>query len=469
MNRVLAALLAGLVGAATPASPLAAQDKPVAASAIVERRAIETALWAIPIVSFDAMREAYFRDAGAHYNDIIHWPRGADWHMQLTTPNTTSHYAYLNFNLKDGPLVLEIPGADGAGTYGNLADAWQVPVEEFGPSGIDEGQGGKFVLLPPGYQGSAPAGYRVVQMPTFNGQVLFRANPASRSARDLAAGDALIRRLRAYPLTQAAAPPPQRLIDMTDRLIDGIVRYDDTFFDRLARMINEEPPQARDKVAMGMAQSLGLGRGTPFTPDSTRRALLARAAAEAKAEAIDLTQTNRTPWWPDGRWTTPRGFLAFGQAGMTFETADSLLVDPRAQTFYLAFAVPKRLGGASFYLSQLSDAQGHPLSGDKHWQLHVPAKVPTRQFWAVTVYDLDTGGFIRDAAVVGYDSLDRNLRRNADGSVDFHFSAERPADRKTNWIALKPGGRWFVSFRFYGPDPTLRDKTWRLPDLVEVP
>jgi hypothetical protein len=29
----------------------------------------------MPIVSVDAMREAFFRDAGAQYNDIVFWSR----------------------------------------------------------------------------------------------------------------------------------------------------------------------------------------------------------------------------------------------------------------------------------------------------------------------------------------------------------------------------------------------------------
>jgi hypothetical protein len=37
----------------------------------LERRAIEAAIWGMPIVSMHAMREAFFRDAKAKYNDIV--------------------------------------------------------------------------------------------------------------------------------------------------------------------------------------------------------------------------------------------------------------------------------------------------------------------------------------------------------------------------------------------------------------
>ena len=77
-----------------------------------ERRAVEVVFWGVPIVSFDAMRQAFFRDAKAKYGDIVYWSRPADWRFQITTPNASSYYVYFNFNTKGGPLVLDVPGHD---------------------------------------------------------------------------------------------------------------------------------------------------------------------------------------------------------------------------------------------------------------------------------------------------------------------------------------------------------------------
>jgi hypothetical protein len=38
----------------------------------LERRAVEAAIWGMPLVAFDAMRQAFLRDAGARYNDIVY-------------------------------------------------------------------------------------------------------------------------------------------------------------------------------------------------------------------------------------------------------------------------------------------------------------------------------------------------------------------------------------------------------------
>ena len=64
------------------------------------------------------------------------------------------------FNTKDaGPMVLEIPPADDGVINGTIMDAWQVPLEDVGPAGVDKGKGGKYLILPPDPQGAAPKGY----------------------------------------------------------------------------------------------------------------------------------------------------------------------------------------------------------------------------------------------------------------------------------------------------------------------
>jgi hypothetical protein len=68
---------------------------------MLERRAAEAVIWGMPIVSLDALRQAYFRDGKAKYGDIIWWPKGASWKNQSLTPNTSLRYLYVFFNTKD--------------------------------------------------------------------------------------------------------------------------------------------------------------------------------------------------------------------------------------------------------------------------------------------------------------------------------------------------------------------------------
>ena len=119
------------------------------------------------------------------------------------------------------------------------------------------------------------------------------------------AGNELVRQVKIYPLSKAANPPAQRLLDMTDVLYDGLVKYDETFFTSLARMLNEEPVQPRDLQIMGMLLPLGIEKGKEFKPDAATVAKLKEAAAEAQAWLMDKAATDVTPWWPDSQWCVP--------------------------------------------------------------------------------------------------------------------------------------------------------------------
>ena len=153
----------------------------------IERRAIEAAIWGMPIVSVDAMRQAYFRDAGAQYNDVVFFSRPSDWKFLVTTPNASTRYVYINFNTQvEGPVVVEIPAAVGAGLFGSILDAWQVPLADVGPAGEDQGKGGKYLLLPPDHTGEVPSEYIPVYSKTYNNYALFRAISETSGAEDVA-------------------------------------------------------------------------------------------------------------------------------------------------------------------------------------------------------------------------------------------------------------------------------------------
>jgi hypothetical protein len=435
---------------------------------MLERRAVEAAIWGMPIVSVDAMRQAFFRDAGAKYGDIAFWSNPSDWKNQTTTPNASARYVYFNFKTQtEGPVVLEVPAAVGAGLFGTMLDAWQVPLADIGPEGEDQGKGGKYLLLPPDYKGEMPAGYIAVRSQTFNGYALFRAISTTSSEGDVSKAIALVKQLKLYPLSKAAAPPEQHFVDMSGKLFDGIVRFDGSFYTSLARMVNEEPVQPRDLQMMGMLRSLGIEKGKEFKPDAATQAVLKQAINEAHAWFMDRLVTYGQRYWPDRKWDIPVPPIG-STTGFKWEAADYFDVDARGIGFFSFYAPPVKLGAATFYLGTFLDAQGQRLRGEHTYQLRVPANVPAKQFWAVTIYDHETAGLIREAKRVGLDSYDQTMKRNADGSVDIYIGPKPPAGQEANWIPTVAGKGWFPFFRFYGPDKPLFEKTWKLPDFEKV-
>ena len=143
-------------------------------------------------------------------------------------------------------------------------------------------------------------------------------------------------------------------------------------------------------------------------------------------------------------------------------------MDARGITLASFFGPVAKLGAGSFYLSTYYDKTGGQLSGENTYRLHVPANVPASEFWALTVYDLETAAFFRDSTHLTVDSLDKAVRKSADGSVDIYVGPKAPTGMEANWIYTPPEKDWYPWFRFYGPEKAIFDKSWKLPDIERI-
>jgi hypothetical protein len=433
----------------------------------LERCAVDAAIWGMPIVSFDVMRQSYFRGAKAHYGDIMYWSRFSSWKNQTLTPDTSSRYVIFFTNTKDGPIVVEVPPAGDAALVGTLLDAWQVPLVDVGTTGEDLGNGGKYLLLPPRYKGETPPGYIAVPSNTYNAMVILRVTSKSEQADDVRGALAYVKQLRTYPFIAAGSAPEQRYIDMTDKLWDGVVRFDQSFYVSLARMVNEELSQARDLEMLGQLRPLGIEKGRKFEPDAATRAVLKQASQEVHTWFMERLVDYGPRFWPNRKWDIPAPPIA-SETGFKWEAADYFDVDARGVGFFSFYAPPVKRGDSALYLDTFLDARGQPLRGENTYRLRVPANVPAKQFWSFTVYDRETNSFIRRAARVGLDSYDEQIKRNPDGSVDIYAGPKPPKGQEANWIPTLAGKGWFPFFRFYGPDEPLIQRTWKLPDIEKV-
>jgi hypothetical protein len=432
---------------------------------MIFRRAVDAVIWGLPLVGQDTVKQAAFRDGKATYNDIVWWPQGGNWKNQSPTPNVNTRYMYFFINTKvDGPVVVELPDAvPGASFYGTIEDAWYVPLVDIG----FEGKGGKYVVLPPDYKGVTPDGYIPVRPKTYNSMTLLRSILASYSTADVRAGDDLVRRVKIYPLSTAASPPAQRYLDMTEVVYNGLIKYDDSFFASLARVLEEETVQPSDLQMRGMLLPLGIEKGKPFKPDTAVATLLKAAAAEAHAWLMDKAATDTTPWWAESQWVVPSPPITV-PTEFKWEMPTYFGVDARGIALSQYFCPTAKLGTGSFYFGTFHDHGGEPLEGASNYRLRVPANVPVREFWSITVYSLETSSFFLNAARLTLGSLDKDLKRNTDGSVDVFIGPTPPAGGESNWLYSAPGQKWFPWFRLYGPEKAIFDKSWRLPDIEKI-
>jgi hypothetical protein len=448
-----------------PAPRLSAEDL---ARRTVERRAVEAVIWGMPAVNYDLMLQEMQTKTAGKVNQVIYWGRPLDWHNQTLTPNPDTLYSMAFFDTRDGPIVLEIPPANGGSLNGNIVTVWQVPLEDVGLLGADKGAGGRFVILPPGYSDPIPEGYVPLQSDTYAGYALLRSNLASHGDADVAKSVAYAKQIKVYPLAQADNPPPTVFTDAQDVLFDSTIRFDSSFFDHLNRIMQSEPWLDRDRAMIDQLRSLGIEKGKAFKPDPETRYLLDAAALEAKA----WLEAKYDAGWPsffEGTQWRAAGVPELQRAIQSgYAEPDAYPTDLRGMICTVGYIGIKRLGAGQFYLIAIRDKHGDPLDGARTYRLTVPPNAPVEQYWSVTAYDRQTHALIRNMDRASRASNAAEVQKNADGSVDVYFGPAAPAGKESNWVPTDPQRGFELMFRVYGPKKEFFDKVWVLPDVEKV-
>ncbi|MEG1227100.1 MAG: DUF1254 domain-containing protein [Flavobacterium sp.] len=435
---------------------------------ILYQRAVEAAVWGMPAVNFQLMYNALAKINGS-YNQVVIWPKLLDWKNQTLTPNPDVIYLMPFFNTeKVGPVVLEIPPADNGIFNGSIMTYWQNALEDVGPGGVDKGKGGKYLFLPPGYDKSKiPAGYIPLQSDTYTGYALLRSVLKSGSDADVAAAVAYAKRIKVYPLSEASKNPTTVFVDASNEIYDSNIRYDHTFYETLNSIVQTEPWLTRDRVMIDPLKTLGIQRGKSFAPDARTKEILTQAVKTAK-EWLLYNYEIIPPFYKDTHWFFPADEDNIKSVKSEYSISEIYPIDNRAVCYMIAFFSAKHLGESQFYLMQIVDKDGNDLDGNSTYKVNVPANVPVKQYWSMTVYNRDTHTFIRNQKRAGRSSQSPGLKTNSDGSVDLYFGPTPPASGESNWVPTDPKGKFEILARFYGPTPALRDQSWKLNDLEKV-
>jgi hypothetical protein len=433
------------------------------------QRATQAYLEFMPMTSVNSIFEAHIRDAGMpEVGDVgVFVEPGAGKSEGLgLTYNTESIYATAHTNLKaDGPTVVEVP----PNVLGIVDDGWQRWLVDLGNAGPDKGKGGKYLLLPPGYEGDVPEGYFVVKCPTYRNWVMVRG-----FVQDTGTGDKALEyyrtRFKIYPL--ATGPRKDtKYVSLSFKVMNTLHPQDVTYFDLLNQIVQFEPASAFTPYELGLLKSLGIEKGKPFAPDARMKKLLAEGVEIGDAIAKANAYSNRLEGvriYEDRKYET-----LFLGGRHDFMSGDALWIDARTLFHYEAIVVTpamaaKMVGVGSQYLACYRDADDNFLMGDNAYKLHLPKGIPAKNFWSVTTYHPDTRSLLQNGmpkpSVSTYDEPDVN----DDGSVDVWFAPEAPKGKEKNWIKTIPGEGWFILIRLYGPLEPYFDQTWKPDDIVKV-
>jgi hypothetical protein len=459
----LAAVIAQPAFAQTPAPDQLTQRS-------TERRAVESVIWAMPAVNYDLMLQEMLSKTDGKVNQVVYWGRPLDWRNQTLTPNPDAIYFMAFFNTKDGPIVLDLPPGDSDGSFNaNIVNVWQMPLEDAGLLGADKGNGGKYLVLPPGYADKAPDRYIALQSDTFGGYMLFRSNLKSHNSADVARSIEYGKRFKVYPLAQASSPAPTIFTDAKDVTFDSTIRYDASFFEHLDRIVQSEPWLQRDRAMIDPLKSLGIEKGKPFKPDDATKALLTAATREAGTWLEAKYDAGLPPFFSaTSRWTFPAPPDLVKAAQEAYADPNSYPIDTRGLAYSYAFVGIKRLGAGQFYLISIRDKDGRSFDGGNTYRLTVPANPPVEQYWSVTAYDRQTHALIKNMPRASRSSQIPELQKNADGSVDIYFGPAAPAGKDANWVPTDPARKCELMFRAYAPTKALFEKSWVLSDVEQV-
>lgn len=454
------------------------------------QQATQAYLWAMPLINTLGMKYGSDKVFGTGYNILPIWKQRLDPKTLVTTPNSDVLYAMSYIDMSEtGPIVMEAP----AGLQGILLDFWQRPLPvdggnffgDVGLPGPDQGRGGKFLVLPPGYDGTVPDGYYVYRSGTNNLFVFLRG--FYEDPNDLAPAVAHLEKTKIYPLNIAEAErKPMRFPDASGVPANMLPRSDIQAFEQLKWLVDKEGRNLAGPDGLGILASAGLIAGKPFEPDAKRRALLSAAAKTG----YDMSRTigflpgvNDVDYhvWKNRHWVNPVNNLSGPGYGKSFnlnfrsKSGGYFAIEPRFWFFTNYYSISPGMvtqipGRGAAYAITFNDAEGKPLIGKDSYKLTLPANIPAEMFWSVTLYEAANGSGLatEQRRFPSLGSRDKPVQ-NADGSTDLYIGPKAPKGKEANWLPTAPKRGFFAILRLYGPTEAAINYSWTPGDLERQP
>lgn len=452
-------------------------------------------------------------DASVKDDEVLLFSNLVDSKSVFLTTNADTIYTLGFLDLTACPKVLEVPPK----LLGMINDDWGRWVTDIGASGPDRGLGGKYLILPPGYDGPLPeGGFFIARAETtyvlWVGRMFLEDNspkPAAELIRRFikiypyeagGVGTSYAAFLRGETRLGSIAPPPETVFhEGSGRVMNTIPPNDSSYYEMLNEVVQQEPATSLDPELMGAIAAIGIIKGKPFAPDARMKRILAEAVALANATSRSIVMNPSDPRWyyyPGSAWMNPfficgwdfegpppviegpvRGGVRKPERVKTFPPSGYRMLDARTFFYYGIYgsspAECMLLSGiGSQYLFATLDVNKQYFDGAKTYRVTLPKDIPAGKFWSFTVYDPQTRGMLDTpqryprAGSQSYPSP--AAEQNSDGSTTVYFAPEQPTGvSRGNWIQTVPGKGWYVWLRLYGPLEPFFDKTWQ-PGEIEL-
>ncbi len=451
--------------------PAPAQTAAVSASITEEEAraiAVEAYLYFYPLLTMDITRKQFTNiEPGKEFgkgpmNTFVSIPEypPADF-RGVVRSNFDTLYSSAWLDLTKEPLVVSAPDTDGRYYLLPMLDMW---TDVFASPGwrTTGTKAANFLVTPPGWTGTVPAGFTRLSAPTPYLWVIGRTK--TDGPADYPAVHAIQAGYKVTPLSrwgQPAEPITAKIDPTVDMTTPPKVQVDsmpaEKYFAYAAQLLKLHPPHDTDQPIIARMKKIGLEPGKDFDMRGLGTAVQ-KALSGAPAEAQQLM-----------KWKVET--LARVANGWSMNT-DTMGV---YGNYYLKRAIVSQVGlGANLpedaiYPLNLADDTGKPLDGTKRYVLHFEkgATPPVNAFWSITLYDSE-GFQVANALNRFAVSSWMPFKTNADGSLDLYFQHESPGkERESNWLPA-PKGPFNLCMRLYAPMSEALTGKWNPPAVKQV-
>ena len=387
----------------------------------------------------------------------------------VTAPNADTLYTTAWIDVSKEPWVLSLPDANDRYYLFPMLDGWtdvfQVPGKRTTGTGAQ-----KYAITGPGWKGTLPDGVVEYKSPTSIVWLLGRIY-CTGTPEDYDTVHKLQDEISIVPLSSYGKPytPPagevDASVDMKTAVREQVNKLSaDEYFNLLAKLMQDNPPNAADEPMLKKMAKLGIVPGQPF--DGSK---LGSVAKDEFSKVPKIANDKIMRWMKEGivagdmklehGWvfTTKTGLYGVNYIQRALITAIGLGANRPQDAVYPTSEGPKvaeSYNGKNKYVMHFDKGQLPPAEG----------------FWSVTMYDGDY--FFVDNPLNRYSiSARQDLKKNDDGSVDLYFQHDSPgADKESNWLPA-PADKFILMMRLYWPsekNPSIIDGSWKIPAAKKV-
>ncbi|HXY07330.1 MAG TPA: DUF1254 domain-containing protein [Terriglobales bacterium] len=428
----------------------------------------EEYVYAYPLVLMDVTRQVTTAaaNAGEYSSPINQFARIRTYvspdFKNVVRISVNSLWSFGFVDLDQEPMIVSLPDMGDRYIVMQVVNMWTDDIGEVGTR-TNGGKAGNYLIASSKWKGEAPKEItQVFKCTTRYAWVLVQM--AAASPADFDAVHVKQDQLKMTPLSAWGTnyTPPTNVpvdpnVDLTATPFDQVnLMTGATFFNRLAKLLVENPPYATDTRMIEGLKKLGVEAGKSF--DAT------------KIDPAILAGINKSPAYVNMQFETGPYAIKTVNGWLNILDLGAYGTDYQTRAFIANVGLGALQKEDAVYPSAFVDSNGIALDGTHKYVMHFekgglpPSKV---NVWSISPY---RGNFYVRNALNRYGILSSMpLKFNADGSLDVYLQKDSPGvDKDSNWLPIPGSGSYNVTVRVYQPEQSMLDGTYKLPPITKV-